>query len=152
MDILELIRRDHRQVETLFLQLGSTNEDTELYQCFNQIYQELNLHTEAEEQVFYPALRECEGTEDLLKEAAQEHAQAKALLEEMKSISPASEEFKAKIRQLNDAVQHHVEEEESEVFDTARECMNGEQLQELGDEFEQAKNKIKHEIVAALSQ
>src|SRR6476619_1473067 len=129
-DILELIATDHREVEQIFAQLENASSLEQLYQLFNQLYKELNLHSRAEELVFYPSLREYEDTDDMIEEAESEHEDAAALLEELKALSPDLPEFKAKIAELKEAVQHHVQEEEAEVFETARDCMDDQQLKQ----------------------
>ena len=150
-DILELITTDHREVEQLFAQIEGASKLEQLYECFNQLYKELNLHSRAEELVFYPALREYEDTDEMIEEAESEHEEAAALLEELKALSPDSPEFQDKVAELKEAVLHHVQEEESEVFETARDCLEPQQLTQLGQEFRQAKTKLEAEIVEAAS-
>jgi len=150
-DILELIAADHREVERIFAQLESATNLEKLYQSFNELYKELNLHARAEELVFYPGLREYEDTNEMIEEAESEHEEAAALLEEIKSLSPDLPEFKTKVAELKRAVLHHVQEEEAEVFETARDCLDDQQLKQLGQEFQQAKTKLEDEIVEAAS-
>ncbi len=146
MDIFELIKADHRKVEKIFSELQSTNSSKKLDQGFKQLYQELNLHAQVEELTFYPSIRNYEGTEELLEEAEEEHTEVKVMLEQMKSIDSSSAEFKEKISQLKEAVQHHVQEEENEVFPKVRQMMNEEELKQLVTEFQEAKNKLQNEI------
>ncbi|MBW4486389.1 MAG: hemerythrin domain-containing protein [Trichocoleus desertorum ATA4-8-CV12] len=150
-DILELIATDHREVEQLFSKIESAANLGQLYQFFNQLYKEFNLHSRAEELVFYPGLREYEDTDEMIQEAESEHDEAVALLEEIKALSPDLPEFKAKIAELKEAVLHHVQEEESELFEAARDCMDDQQLKQLGQEFQQAKTKLEDEVVEAAS-
>lgn len=149
MDILDIIKADHRQVETLFSEIESTENPQKLYECFNQLYQALNVHVEVEEQTFYPAIRNCQDVDKLVDEAHKEHNQAKQILEDVSSFSPTSTEFKAKIRDLKQAVQHHVEEEENEIFPQVRKCMNEQEREKLGNEFEAAKSKVESEMSVA---
>jgi len=150
MDILTLIKQDHSKIENIFSQIESTKSREKLYSLFNQLYQELNIHSRAEELTFYPALREFEDTDDILEEAAEEHEEAEILLEEIKSLDPVSSEFKAKMQELKEAVLHHVQEEESSIFATVRECMDEQELKELGSEFQRAKTKVQPDVVSAL--
>jgi hemerythrin superfamily protein len=145
MDIFELIKIDHRKVEELFSQIEGTKDSKKLDQYFKQIYSELNLHSQVEELTFYPTMRDHEGTEELLEEAEQEHTEVKVLLEQMKSLEPGSSEFKAKIKELKEAVEHHVQEEENEVFPKVRQCMSDEELKQLAAEFQEVKNRLQHE-------
>ena len=149
-NILSLIEAEHRQVEKLFAE--AEKADTEqLYGCFNEIYKALTLHARTEEIVFYPAMREYEETEQYIEEAEAEHEEAKILLEEIKSLKPSDSEFKTKIKQLKKAVQHHVEEEENEIFPAISECMSDTQLSDLGKEFQTTKAKLEKEVVAAMT-
>lgn len=150
MDILDLIRKDHRQVETLFKEIENTNNNQELYDRFNELYKEINLHAKVEEQTFYPAIRESGDHNQLVSEAQKEHDKAKELLEEIASLSPASIEFEQKIRQLKEAIQHHVQEEEKEVFPLVSECMNAEEREQLGREFTTSKSQLQNEISALI--
>ncbi len=150
MDILDLIRKDHRQVETLFKEIENTNNNQELYDRFNELYKEINLHAKVEEQTFYPAIRESGDHNQLVNEAQKEHDEAKELLEEIASLSPASTEFEQKIRQLKEAIQHHVQEEEKEVFPLVSECMSAEEREQLGREFTTSKSQLQNEISALI--
>ncbi|HEY9748323.1 MAG TPA: hemerythrin domain-containing protein [Allocoleopsis sp.] len=150
-DLLALITTDHREVEQLFAKLEKTSSTEQLYESFNQLYKEINLHARAEELVFYPALREYEDTDEMIEEAEAEHEESAALLEEIKALSPESDEFQDKISELKAAFMHHVQEEESEVFETVRDCMDEQQLKQLGQEFQQAKTKLEADIVEAVS-
>ncbi len=150
MDILELIAADHRTVDTLFAEIESAEDIETLYEICNQLYEELSFHTEAEDAVFYPALQAFEAVDALLREAEDEHVEIKDLLEEIKTLSPSSPQFRAKITDLKAAVQHHVEEEESQLFTIARELMSQEDLEVLSDEFEGVKNEVKEAILVAL--
>lgn len=149
MDILELIKADHRIVESLFSEIENAEDNHKLYDSFNQLYEALNVHTEVEEQVFYPAIRNCQDTENLVEEAQKEHNEATQMLEDVSSLSPTSAEFKAKIRELKQAIQHHIQEEENEVFSQVRQCMSQEERSQLGSEFELVKSKLQTEVSVA---
>ncbi len=149
--ILALIEADHRKVDQLFEEISSTKGAKKIQECFNQIYKELTLHAEAEELVFYPAMREYDETEDYIEEAEEEHDEAKVLLEEMKSLKPGDDEFQSKLQELIAAVKHHVEEEENEIFPAVREVMEDEELQQLAEEFQQSKAKLEPEVTAAIA-
>lgn len=149
MDVLELIKTEHRQVEKLFSEIENTDNAKKLQTLFDQLYKELTLHAEVEQLTIYPAMREYEETAELLEEAEEEHVEARVMLEEIKPLGPTSSEFKAKISQLKEAVQHHVQEEESEIFSAVRQCMSEEELKQLAQEFKQAKSKLQDDISVA---
>lgn len=148
-DILSLIETDHQEIRELFNQLLDNKTPKKSQKLFEQLYQEMALHAHAEETVFYPAMREYQETEKFLEEAEQEHNSVKILLEQMKSLKPNDEEFETKFTHLRDSMLHHVEEEENEIFPVVRACM-GDQLQSLGQEFQEAKKHWKEDVKAAL--
>lgn len=151
-DIISLIEADHRKIEQLLEEVQHTRGAHKKFDVFMQIYKELNLHARGEELVFYPAMREFEQTEGYIEEAEEEHADAEVLLEEIKVMESANDpEFKDKMAELKEALMHHIEEEESEIFTAVRETMNDEQLLALGQEFQDAKGKVVEDIEAAMS-
>jgi hemerythrin superfamily protein len=149
MDIFELIAQEHRKVEKLFSQIESTKDAKKRSRLFEQIYQELNLHARVEELTFYPSMRDHEDIEDLVDEAEEEHNEVKILLEELKALSPTSHEFTEKISELQEAVEHHVEEEEEEIFPQLRDVMSDEELEELAQEFQETKSKLQKDMAGA---
>lgn len=149
MDVLELIKADHRLVESLFSEIENAEDTHKLYDSFNQLYEVLNVLAEVEKQVFYPAIRNCIDIENLVDAAQKEQNEAKQMLEDVSSLSPTSAEFKAKIRELKQAIQHHIQEEENEVFSQVRQCMSQEERSQLGSEFEVVKSKLQTEISVA---
>ncbi|MDZ7957829.1 MAG: hemerythrin domain-containing protein [Aulosira sp. DedQUE10] len=149
-NILSLIEAEHRKVEKLFAEVEKANP-YQLYECFNEIYKTLTLHARCEELVFYPAMLQYRETEKYVNEAEAEHEEAKILLEEIKSLKPSEPEFKAKINQLKNAVQHHVQEEETEIFNAISDCMSYEQLSDMGKEFQKTKARLTEEVTAAMT-
>lgn len=148
-NILSLIEAEHRQFEQLFAAIEKAS-NTAVYNCFNQIYKALNLHIKTEEIIFYPAMREHQETKKYIQEAEKEHEEANALLEQMQQMKPTEPQFKQKMNELKKAVQHHVKEEESEIFSAVRKCMNEELLTKLGQEFLKTKRKLEADIDNAM--
>ena len=138
MDPFELLKADHRKVEELFTELESASGKQKL-QVFGQIKTELELHTHIEEKVFYPALEEPEETHDLTLEAYEEHAVVKDLLKKLGRARTANDEWEAQAKVLQENVEHHVEEEENELFPKAEAALGEEELEELGDRMEAEK-------------
>ncbi|MDF5706383.1 MAG: hemerythrin domain-containing protein [Nostoc sp. S4] len=149
-DILLLIEAEHRQVEQLFVEAEKA-KGSKLYEYFSQIYKILSLHSRTEELIFYPALEEYEETEQYVDEAEEEHEEISFILEEIKVLRPNNPEFQDKMNELKELFQYHVEQEEGEIFTAIRECMNEEELTELGEQFQKAKTELKPEVEAALS-
>ncbi|HEY6661019.1 MAG TPA: hemerythrin domain-containing protein [Pyrinomonadaceae bacterium] len=140
MTAFELLKADHRKVEELFTQLESASGARKL-SVFNQIKTELELHTQLEEKIFYPALEEPEETHDLTLEAYEEHAMVKKLLGELSRARTANDEWEAKAKVLQENVEHHVEEEENELFPKADQALSDEELDELGRRMEAEKGR-----------
>jgi hemerythrin-like domain-containing protein len=140
MDAFNLLKEDHRKVEELFEQLESSRGAAKL-RVFEQIKMELDLHTHIEEKIFYPALEKPRATHDLTLEAYEEHDVVKKLLREMSKAKSATEEWKAQAKVLQENVEHHVEEEENELFPKAQSALSEEEIEELGEEMAAEKNR-----------
>ena len=140
MDAFSLLKEDHRKVEELFEQLESARGAAKL-RVFEQIKMELDLHTHIEEKIFYPALEKPRQTHDLTLEAYEEHDVVKKLLKEMSKAKSATEEWEAQAKVLQENVEHHVEEEENELFPKAQAALGEEEIEELGEELAAEKNR-----------
>jgi len=141
---IDLLKADHDKVEDLFARVKS-NEDGNNKDVFETIKQELDLHTLVEEQIFYPNVLE-NGDEELkqiVREGLEEHAQVKTLLSEMAPMSGGDPEFKAKLQVLMENVEHHVEEEEGEMFPLVRDQMDEQMLVRLGSLIHAEKSRAR---------
>lgn len=141
---IDLLKTDHRKVEALFSRVRD-NEDGNNESTFKKIYEELDVHAHIEEQVFYPHLLE-KGDKELKKivrEGLEEHTQVRTLLAELAELSGDSPTFKAKLKVLMENVEHHVEEEEGEMFDMVEDQIPDETLQRLGALLEAEKARFK---------
>jgi hemerythrin-like domain-containing protein len=138
MDAFNLLKADHRKVEELFEQLESASGQAKM-RVFEQIKTELDLHTHIEEKIFYPALEKPKQTHDLTLEAYEEHDVVKKLLQELSRARTANEEWEAKAKVLQENVEHHVEEEEGELFPKAEAALSEEQIETLGEQMEAEK-------------
>lgn len=138
MDPFELLKADHKKVAGLFDQLEA-GSGTRKLDVFKQIKSELEVHTHIEETIFYPALEKPEETHDLTLEAYEEHNVVKTLLKELSGARSADDEWQAKAKVLRENVEHHVEEEENELFDKADDALSSEELEALGDRMEAEK-------------
>jgi hemerythrin superfamily protein len=113
---LDLLRRDHQLVQRLFEQLEKAEAEKEQRELCEQIAGQLTQHAEVEEKVFYPYLREATGRDDLFHKAALEHEIARTLLERLPKEKQGTAEMRALVLVLKEQVQHHVEQEEAELF------------------------------------
>jgi len=138
MDAFELLKADHKKVAELFDQLDAASGKAKL-NVFQQIKSELELHASIEETIFYPALEEPEETHDLTLEAYEEHEMVKTLLAELDGAESADDQWQAKAKVLRENVEHHVDEEENELFDKAKDALSDEQIESLGERMETAK-------------
>jgi len=138
MKATDLLKKQHRQVEKLFKQAEKA-QSRQRRQLMEQIVEQLKLHTKIEEEIFYPAVREL-GTskaEEMIDEAFEEHHVVDLVLAELPKVDPEDERFEAKMTVLSELVQHHVEEEEGELFPMAEKKLGAERIKELGQQMEQ---------------
>src|SRR5919198_2484575 len=120
MDIYSLIKKDHQEVASLFRRLKAAEGFSETSeQLFAQLREELELHAHAEERVWYPALREAEGAQELVAEALDEHELVRDLLDELAVSRMDDEAWNEKLEVLEEHVEDHIEEEEGDIFDVA---------------------------------
>jgi hemerythrin-like domain-containing protein len=150
VNAIELLKQDHKTVDRLFQQVKATQDESEKRTLFEQISEELTVHAAIEEEIFYPRLI-AEGDEelqDITKEGIQEHHQMKMFLREISELSDESEVFEPKLKVLIEDVEHHVMEEEGEMFKMVEEQFSAEVLEEIGTELEAAKGKFKKSAAA----
>jgi iron-sulfur cluster repair protein YtfE (RIC family) len=141
MDAISLLKQDHQKVRQMLKRLVSDGTE----ELLDQIENELKVHTQIEEEIFYPAFKDAiqsEKDEHIYHEALEEHHVVDLVLPEIKSSSEGSEQFDAKAKVLKDIVEHHAEEEETEMFPKARKAMGAARLRELGEELKQRKEEL----------
>jgi len=138
LNATSLLREDHRRVKELLSQLESTTErgTKRREDLVGRIEMELKIHSKLEEEIFYPAYKNAASKKEdkeLFYEATEEHHVVDMVLPELKASDPASNEFGAKAKVLKELIEHHVEEEETEMFKKAARLMNTTELQDLAD-------------------
>jgi hemerythrin superfamily protein len=139
MKATDLLKKQHRQVEKLFKEVEKTEDPKQRRKLMEQIADDLKMHTQIEEEIFYPAVREV-GTakaEEMIDEAFEEHHVVDLVLAELPQVDPEDERFAAKMTVLSELVKHHVEEEEEEMFPMAEKKLGAERIKELGQQLEQ---------------
>jgi hemerythrin superfamily protein len=139
-DALALLRADHQTVQGLFDQFEKTRSEDRKAAIAEQICNELTIHAQIEEEIFYPAAREAIQEEELLDEATVEHASAKDLIAQIEGGSPGGELFDAKVKVLGEYVKHHVKEEQNELFPQVRKAKLD--LKELGQRLQERKTEL----------
>jgi len=137
MDAFELLKKDHKKVSQLFKQIESASGSAKA-RLFTQLKTELDVHAHVEEKFLYPALEHKEPAREITLEAYEEHNVVKDLLAEL-AAQPISEEWDAKFTVLKENVEHHVEEEEGELFNKADDVLSEDQIERLGAEMEAEK-------------
>ena len=115
-DAVALLKADHREVEKLFSQFEKASADGRKQQIALKICMELKVHTQIEEEIFYPTSREFLEDDEIVNEAVVEHQAAKDLIAEIEAMDPSDEMFDAKVTVLQEMIEHHVQEEEKEYF------------------------------------
>jgi len=121
VDAIKLLKDDHKEVKGYFDQYQDLEDDAEKQALADKICLALTVHAQIEEEIYYPAAREAIDDDDLLDEAEVEHASAKQLIAEIQAMKAGDRLFDAKVTVLGEYIDHHVEEEENEMFPESRE-------------------------------
>ncbi|MFP5392343.1 MAG: hemerythrin domain-containing protein [Gammaproteobacteria bacterium] len=142
IDAITLLTEDHENVKAMFEQYEGLSDRSRASKkkLATQICQELIRHTMIEEEIFYPAVRQAIKDDDMLDEAIVEHASAKDLINQILEMEPAEDLYDAKVKVLQEMIEHHVEEEEKEMFEKARDSKLD--LEELGQQMFERKQEI----------
>jgi hemerythrin superfamily protein len=141
-DAITLLKADHRQVEELFAQFEKARGDDRKQDLATRVCDALRVHSQIEEEIFYPAFYEATQEEDLHHEAIIEHDSVKKLIAEIESSSPADDYFDARVTVLSEMVKHHVKEEEQRDGILAKARSAGMDLEALGEQMAQRKSDL----------
>ncbi len=143
LDAIQLLTADHKSVKALFAEFETLKDregDDEKKQALvERICAELTIHATIEEEIFYPAVRESIDDEDLMDEADVEHASAKELIAQLESASPSDDHYDAKVTVLGEMIEHHVKEEEGQMFPKARKAID---VEAVGAELMERKTEL----------
>ena len=154
MNAIDLLIEDHERVKDILTRLTESTERavktrTDLLQ---KLEMEVTIHTQLEEQILYPAYKEAGGKEELKMyyEAKEEHRAVDSLvLPDLKVTDPGSVEFSGRAKVCKELLEHHIEEEESEMFPQARELFDEARLEEMGKQMSELRDGLKKEFVAS---
>jgi hemerythrin-like domain-containing protein len=151
MDALSLLKEDHDKVKKLLKDLDSTTERgvKTREQLFNKIKQELEIHEAIEEEIFYPALKDHPKTKELTLEAYEEHHIVDLVMAEIEAIPFDQETWGAKFTVMKENVEHHIEEEEEEMFKQAKQVFDEDELSQLGESMAKRKQELMQQASAA---
>ena len=148
MDALTLLKDDHQKMRKLLDELESTTERgvKTREELFAQIKGELMLHETIEEEIFYPALKEHPKAEDIVLEGYEEHHVVDLVMAELEGLPVDDETWGAKAKVMKENVEHHMEEEEGEMFKQARAVFDRQELEELGEKMAARKEQAAREL------
>ena len=144
---ITMLKSDHATIKRLLRELSETSERAlkTRESLVEQIERELKTHAQLEEEIFYPAFKnaaEKTDAEDMFYEAAEEHHVVDMVLPALKAANPKSREFKAKAKVLRELVEHHIREEEREMFAMTRQLFDEDELRNLGDTMQARRDTI----------
>ena len=146
-DAISILKADHDKVKKMFKQFKQLHENEEQEQAAElaaEICQELKVHAEVEEEIFYPAVRDAIEEQNLVDEAEVEHASAKDLVEQIEAMGPGDALYDAKVKVLGEYVKHHIREEEDELFPAVE--LSELDLQDLGTDLQERKKELEEEL------
>lgn len=142
MDALTFLKDEHDEAKAVFKKLTKASGE-EAERLWEELASMLSLHEELEERYFYPRLREASTTEDLILEGYQEHHVMDLLIGEISRLKPSAEEWQPKIKVLQENTEHHIEEEEGELFPKVRKIWDAKMREQVGRDMEAAKAERK---------
>ena len=142
MNAISLLMKDHKNVKALFAQYEGLSDRSfaTKKKLADQICHELTVHTQVEEEIFYPAVRRPIHDGDLMDEAVVEHASAKELIAQILAMDPSDDLYDAKVTVLSEQIEHHVQEEEGDMFPKVRKT--GVDLDALGEQMAARKEQL----------
>jgi hemerythrin superfamily protein len=141
MSAIDMLEADHREVEDLFEEFESADDAAQKREIFEEIADQLAVHAAIEEKHFYPAAKTAD-TEDLLREAAEEHLSVKRIIADLLALEASDDTFEAKVKVLKEQIEHHVEEEEGELFPKVKKLLDKDALDALEQEMTATREEL----------
>jgi hemerythrin-like domain-containing protein len=148
MNALDLLQEDHDRIKPLLNELKETTERAEKTrgELFSRLKAELTVHEIIEEEIFYPALKEHPKAKEIVLEGYEEHDVVSRLMGELDGLDATDEHFGPKAKVMAENIEHHIEEEEGEMFKRARQAFEADELEALGDRMAQRKESARQEL------
>ena len=134
LNAVELLMSQHREVEKLFKEIEKSEDPEDKQALFDDLADKLAIHAKIEEQFFYPAVHEKK-TEEMVLEAFVEHTSIKRLLADLLEADAGDAKFDAQIKVLKEQIEHHVEEEEGQLFPAAKKLLSREEMAAIAQEM-----------------
>lgn len=146
MDALSLLKEDHDRVKRMLSDLDSTTERgiKTRKEGFAKLVNELEIHETIEEEIFYPALKEHSESREIVLEGYEEHNAVDMVIAEIKETPFDDETWGAKFTVMKENIEHHIEEEEGDMFKQARDVLDEEKLEELGKRMAERKDQLQN--------
>jgi len=144
MNAIKMLKQQHREVEKLFKRFEAAKSGEARQETFNEIADALAVHATIEERHFYPAVKN-EQTEDILLESVEEHLEVKRVIADLLDMDPDDDEFEAKVKVLQENFEHHVEEEETQLFPKVERSFGADALEQIGALMEETQEELKRE-------
>ena len=153
MDAITMLKADHDKVKKLLTELETTTERgvKTREDLFATIKGELTIHEVIEEEIFYPALKSHPKAKDIVLEAYEEHHVVDVLMGELESLDVSDETWGAKALVMKENIEHHIEEEEGEMFKQARQVFDRQELDDLGARMARRKETAQRELGVPVS-
>jgi len=153
MNAIDLLKADHEKVKDILSQLSESTERAlkKRTELLAKLEMEVSIHTRLEEEILYPAFKEAGSKEEdvMYFEAKEEHRTVDSLvLPDLKETDPGTPEFAGRVKVVKELLEHHIEEEESEMFPKAKQLLGKAKLDELGAQMEAMKASYKKEMAA----
>ena len=148
MDAIALLKSDHEKVKRILAELEPTTERAVKTrgELFARLKSELTVHEIIEEEIFYPTLKQHPKAKEIVLEGYEEHDVVNILMGELDGMEPTDERFGPKVTVMAENIEHHIEEEEGEMFEKARQVFDREELEELGKAMEQRKTEAMAQV------
>ncbi len=137
MNIYDVLKSEHKEILGMVSDLKSSSpqKKNDRQQQFSKMRDDLLPHMHAEENYFYPYIMDHGGKRQIILEGIEEHRAARSVMQDMESTPASDERWMAKLSVLGEMLEHHIEEEEKEIFKEARKVISDEQAKEMGDRF-----------------
>ena len=144
MNGLDLLRADHRRVEKLLAQLDDTSEEDleRRRELFRDLTDEMQAHEIIEEEILYPALKDHPKAREVVLEGYEEHHVVDTIMSELDDVPFDDETWAAKFNVMKENIEHHIEEEEDDMFDQAADIFDEEELETLGERMAERKKEV----------
>jgi hemerythrin superfamily protein len=146
MHVFSLLHEDHENVALIFKKIDSmkSQETAQTHeQLFKELSTELELHAKVEEDIVYPVFKKHGETRQIVEESVREHKEIDRLLSELKGMRPDDQKWMGKLGELQRKVEHHVKEEEEQLFPQGRKIISEDQAQQLGETVENKKEELR---------